>query len=236
MSKARAKRKRARGGSGAGAGRHASGSRGGAEARRHAPDDGGAEARGHAPDDAGAEARRHAPDGTVGAEAGRHAPGDGGSAAPGGARRRGGQLAEPAGRPSRFDVRDGVARPDAIWSPFPLTEIGMAVGLVIFVAGFASDGRRATWLLSIAVVVLVVVVGELCLREHFGGFRSHTLLLAVLPATIVHVVVVVAISDAWTGPPALAVDLALAGALAWLLRSRFRLAHERARGPGERAP
>jgi hypothetical protein len=141
---------------------------------------------------------------------------------------------EPVGRPSRFEVRDGVARPDAIWAPFPLTEIGMAVGLVIFVAGFASDGRRATWLLSVGVAVLAVVVGELCLREHFAGFRSHTLLLAVLPVATAHVVVDVAITDAWAGPVALAFDLALAGALAWFLHARYRAAHERARGPRER--
>jgi hypothetical protein len=141
---------------------------------------------------------------------------------------------EPVGRPSRFEVRDGVARPDAIWSPFPLTEIGMAVGLVIFLAGFASDGRRATWLLSVGVVVLAVVVGELCLREHFAGFRSHTLLLAALPVAIAHVVVVEAVTATWAGPTALALDLALAGALAWFLQTRFRVAHARAREPGER--
>ncbi|MDP1850413.1 MAG: hypothetical protein Q8K79_21670, partial [Solirubrobacteraceae bacterium] len=39
-------------------------------------------------------------------------------------------------RPSRLEVRDGVARPDAIWAPVPLTEIGMAVGLVLFLIGF----------------------------------------------------------------------------------------------------
>jgi hypothetical protein len=84
------------------------------------------------------------------------------------------------------------------------------------------------------VVVLAVVVGELCLREHFAGFRSHTLLLAALPVAIAHVVVVVAITDAWAGPLALALDLALAGALAWFLHARFRVAHERARDPRER--
>jgi hypothetical protein len=206
VSKSRAKRKRARRATAGGGGAAGGGQRAGG---------GGAGARGRA---------------TAGAA----------GAAPRGERRRGGQhatqRAEPAGRPSRIDVRDGVARPDAIWSPFPLTEIGMALGLVIFVAGLASDGRRATWLLSVAVGVLVVVVGELCLREHLGGFRSHALLLAVLPVTIAHVVVVVAVSDAWTGPSALAVDLALAGALAWLLRARFRVARERARGLRERAP
>ena len=86
----------------------------------------------------------------------------------------------PADRVARFEVRDtrspggsqgagGVARPQAIWAPFPLTEIGMAVGLVLFLAGFATGGARGAWLLGIGVVMLCVVVAELCLREHFAG-------------------------------------------------------------------
>jgi hypothetical protein len=137
---------------------------------------------------------------------------------------------EPAPRhPSRLDVRDGIARPVAVWAPFPLTEIGMAVGLVLFGVGFASGGARGAWLLVIAVVLLSIVVGELCLREHFGGFRSHSVLLGLLPVTALHMVVVLAVTSDWRGPVVLAVDLALAGGLAWWLRERFAVAQERAR-------
>ena len=128
-------------------------------------------------------------------------------------------------RPSRLEVRDGVARPDAIWAPFPLTEIGMGVGLVLFLLGFAG----APVLLLAGVGVLVVVVAELCLREHFAGFRSHSILLAMLPVTIVHLGLVVLGGVRWRGPLALAVDLAIAGALAWWLQQRFRDAQGRAR-------
>jgi hypothetical protein len=131
--------------------------------------------------------------------------------------------------PSRLDVRDGIARPDAVWAPFPLTEIGMAVGVVLFGVGFASGGPRGAWLLVIAVVLLSIVVGELCLREHFGGFRSHSVLLGLLPVTALHMVVVLAVTSDWRGPVVLAVDLVLAGALAWWLRGRFAVAQERAR-------
>jgi len=133
---------------------------------------------------------------------------------------------EPAQRrPSRLEIRDGVPRPDAIWAPFPLTEIGMAVGLVLFLLGFAG----APVLLLTGVAVLVVVVAELCLREHFAGFRSHSILLAMLPITIVHLGLVVLGDLTWRGPLALAVDLAIAGALAWWLQQRFRVAQGRAR-------
>ena len=116
-------------------------------------------------------------------------------------------------------------RPDAIWAPFPLTEIGMAVGLVLFLLGFAG----APALLLAGVGVLVVVVAELCLREHFAGFRSHSILLGMLPVTTVHLAVVVLGDVTWRGLLALAVDLTIAGALAWWLQQRFRVAQSRAR-------
>lgn len=128
-------------------------------------------------------------------------------------------------RPSRLEIRDGVPRPDAIWAPFPLTEIGMAIGLVLFLVGFAG----APALLFAGVGVLVVVVAELCLREHFAGFRSHSILLAMLPVTTVHLGLVVLADVTWRGPLALAVDLAIGGGLAWWLQQRFRVAQGRAR-------
>ena len=128
-------------------------------------------------------------------------------------------------RPSRLEIRDGVPRPDAIWAPFPLTEIGMGIGLVLFLIGFTG----APVLLLAGVGLLIVVVAELCLREHFAGFRSHSILLAMLPVTIVHLGLVVLADLTWRGPLALAVDLAIAGGLAWWLQQRFRIAQGRAR-------
>jgi hypothetical protein len=141
-------------------------------------------------------------------------------------RRRPQAVAQAQRRPSRLEVRDGVARPDAIWAPFPLTEIGMAVGLVLFVLGFASS---APALFAAGVGVLVVVVAELCLREHLSGFRSHSILLGLLPVTAVHLGVVYLADATWRGPLALAIDLAVAGALAWLLQRRFVIAQGSAR-------
>ena len=118
-----------------------------------------------------------------------------------------------------------MARPEPVWAPFPLTEIGIAAGIIIFGAGFESN---RPWLLTIASVVLAVVIGELCLREHFAGYRSHALLLAALAVISVHTVVALAITGAYRGPLTLVVDLALGGGLAWWLRERFRVAHARA--------
>jgi hypothetical protein len=132
----------------------------------------------------------------------------------------------PPRHPSRLDVRAGVPRPDAIWAPFPLTEIGMAVGLVLFALGFVSG---AAVLFLAGVGVLVVVVAELCLREHFAGFRSHSILLGLLPVTAVHLGIVYAGGATWRGPLALAIDLVVAGGLAWWLQQRFVAAQGGAR-------
>lgn len=121
-------------------------------------------------------------------------------------------------RPSRLEVRDGVPRPDAIWAPFPLTELGTAAGIGLFAIGLFS-GAPALFLAGTG--ILVVVIGELCLREHFSGFRSHSILLGLLPVTAVHLGVVYAGALTWRGPLALAIDLAVAGALAWWLQRRF---------------
>lgn len=129
-------------------------------------------------------------------------------------------------RPSRLDVRDAVPRPDAVWAPLPLTEIGMAVGLALFALGFVAG---AAPLFLAGVGVLVVVVAELCLREHFSGFRSHSILLGLLPVTALHLGVVYAGAATWRGPLALAIDLAVAAALAGWLQRRFVVAQRRAR-------
>jgi hypothetical protein len=134
-------------------------------------------------------------------------------------------------RPSRLDERDGVARPDPPWAPFPLTEIGIAAGIALFGLGFVASGTNGPYLFAIGMLVLVVVVGELCLREHVAGFRSHSILLGLLAVTAVHMVVFYAVTREWRGPIALAVDLALAGVLAFWLQQRFRAARATARLP-----
>lgn len=128
----------------------------------------------------------------------------------------------------RFEARDGVSRPDAIWAPFPLTEIALAVGLAIAAVGFLGDRLR---LMAIGGGVLAVAVSELSLREHFAGFRSHAVLLAVLPVAVLHTLVTFAIARGWRGPLTVGVDVLLVAGLARFLRERFTLAQERAAAP-----
>ena len=96
-------------------------------------------------------------------------------------RKRGATIAPPptAAEPVRAQAAAPVSRrarmgdaPRAPWSPFPLTEIVILLALVMLAIGFVSSGDRRG-LASLG-------GGELALREHFAGYRSHTTLIATL--------------------------------------------------------
>jgi hypothetical protein len=67
---------------------------------------------------------------------------------------------------------------------------------------------------------------EVALREHRGGYRSHTLILSLLPVIVFHTAVVLIVAAFTTPPRALTigllpVDVALFALLFKLLRARF---------------
>ena len=116
--------------------------------------------------------------------------------------------------------RDRDARPRAPWHPFPLVELCVLIGLVLLVWGLIrrdDDGGRV---LLVCGTVLASLGGlETALREHFGGYASHALLLAGLPAVLIAGVLFFA------GAPWVAIPLA--GAAVFLaaftaLRRTFR--------------
>jgi hypothetical protein len=69
-------------------------------------------------------------------------------------------------------------RPPAPWGKFPLVEIMVLIALVLLVGSFlVGSSRRGPMLLG--GLALGSLAGlELSIREHFGGFRSHSALLA----------------------------------------------------------
>jgi hypothetical protein len=81
--------------------------------------------------------------------------------------------------------------PKAPWSPFPLTELVVLLALVMLVLGFVSSGDRRGVLIGVGLVLASLAGGELALREHFSGFRSHTTLLAGLAGFLVGALAVV---------------------------------------------
>jgi hypothetical protein len=77
--------------------------------------------------------------------------------------------------------------PKAPWSPFPLVEVCVLIGIVLIVLGFLSDGPRRGVLLACGIALASLAGLELAIREHFAGFRSHTALLAGAAAVVVDV-------------------------------------------------
>jgi hypothetical protein len=132
-------------------------------------------------------------------------------------------------RPHRLDVRAGVARPQPIWAPFPLTEIALFIGVVLFGVGFVLGSGRGAAMIGAGAFILTVTVTEMCLREHLAGFKSHTLLLAFLPVVVLHSLIYFVISDDWRGPAPVFVDLSVFAVLALLLHQKYRAAHQGAR-------
>jgi hypothetical protein len=104
-----------------------------------------------------------------------------------------------------------------------VSEIAIGGGLVALVFGVIQRGGPA---LIGGVVLCLLGVTEVTAREHFSGYRSHTVLLAGIPAVVAEFVIVLTV-----GPPAIRVLLlvpvgAVFGACAWFLRRRFLVARQ----------
>src|SRR5215211_6190893 len=92
------------------------------------------------------------------------------------------QRAEASGRPaSARKPRPGRPsldeRPGAPWGSFPLSELVIFLGIVLIIWGAlkGSDGER---FIFAGLVIASLGGGELALREHMAGYRSHSSLLA----------------------------------------------------------
>jgi hypothetical protein len=69
-------------------------------------------------------------------------------------------------------------RPPAPWGSFPLVEIVVLIALVLLVGSFFVDSSRRGPMLLGGLAIGSLAGLELSIREHFGGFRSHSALLA----------------------------------------------------------
>jgi hypothetical protein len=95
--------------------------------------------------------------------------------------------AGPARVPARPRGRSG-ERPQAPWGSFPLSELVILVGIVLILWG-ALSGRDGEERLVGGLVIASLGGGELALREHLAGYRSHSALLGGVAAFAVVTVV-----------------------------------------------
>jgi hypothetical protein len=120
--------------------------------------------------------------------------------------------------------------PAAPWSPVPLVELCILLGLVLIVWGFAGGGSREGLLLACGFTLVTLASLELAIREHFAGYRSHSALLAGVCALAA--VVPLFFFTALPQVVLLAVGIAVFASAMALLRAAFRA---RAGGLGFRA-
>lgn len=138
--------------------------------------------------------------------------------------RRGGESS--AGSSSYRDPGSFGERPQALWHPLPLSELLILVGAIGTIVGIRRGVSHGGPVLIAGVAAVVIGTVEVSLREHLSGYRSHTIMLALLPVIVLHSVVVLGVAAATTVPPLLnvgmlAIDGAVFAFLYKLLRARF---------------
>lgn len=123
------------------------------------------------------------------------------------------------------------SRPEAPWHPLPLSEILILAGAIGTVIALGRNSHGGLLLIaSLAAVGLGTV--EVAVREHWSGYRSHAILLALAVTLAFHSLVVIGAS-AVANPRQLLnfvllpIDFALFVVLFRALRARFLEARQR---------
>jgi hypothetical protein len=111
-------------------------------------------------------------------------------------------------------------RPPAPWGSFPLSEIVIFIGLVLLVVGFFVSPPQGFVMIAVGLGLGSLAGLELVVREHYAGYRSHTLVLSAAVGVPVFGVLLVATDD----PPllCLAVGAVAFGGSAWLFAKAFQ--------------
>jgi hypothetical protein len=74
-------------------------------------------------------------------------------------------------------------RPKAPWHPFPLVELCVLAGIVLLVLGLINfDSRQGKTMLLVGLALGSLGGLDTAAREHFGGYKPHTTVLAGVPA------------------------------------------------------
>jgi hypothetical protein len=129
--------------------------------------------------------------------------------------------AKPPVRAARRRAANLDERPPAPWGDVPLVELVILGGIILLVAGFIVGGSQGVVMIAAGAVLCSIAGLELAIREHFGGYRSHTFLLSGAVGVAVVAALYFLTPDLWL-PFALAIAAAAFGATAWLLARAFQ--------------
>jgi hypothetical protein len=114
-------------------------------------------------------------------------------------------------------------RPPSPFGGLPVSELAILAGAVTMVFGVIRHGGPA---LIGGVVLCLLGVTEVTAREHFSGYRSHTILLAAIPAVVIEFVIVLTVGAPRLRALLLIPVAAAFAACAWFLRRRFLIARQ----------
>jgi hypothetical protein len=112
-------------------------------------------------------------------------------------------------------------RPPAPWGSFPLSELIILAGIVVIFWGLFSGGDTGNERVAGGLVLASLGGGELALREHLGGYRSHSSLLAGVAAFVAVTVVAIGLGpvELWV---LLLVAVAVFGGTFYTMRELFK--------------
>jgi len=114
-------------------------------------------------------------------------------------------------------------RPESPFGGLPISELAILAGFIGTVIGVINGGGPA---LIVGVIVCALGVVEVTAREHFAGYRSHTALLAALPAVGLEAAIVAAFGEPKQRALLLVVVVPAFSILFWLLRRKFQVARQ----------
>ncbi len=115
-------------------------------------------------------------------------------------------------------------RPEGPFGGLPISEIAIFAGAVGLIVGLVQHGGPA---LIAGITVCTLGVLEITGREHFSGYRSHTILLAALPAVAAEVAFVAIFGEPSPRLLLVAVIVPVYAVLFWPLRKAFTTARQK---------
>lgn len=132
------------------------------------------------------------------------------------------QASQELRRGSRQLGREG-ERPEGLFGPLPVSELAMLIGFIALAIGFLDGGGPVV---IVGIVICALGVVEVTVREHFSGYRSHSTLLAAIPAVALEAGVVAVFGEPSQRALLIVFVAPIFAVLFWLLRRRFATARQ----------